>query len=295
MEGGYTYIPGQGSAPIDFFAASTDVTIDMIDCSTGTTPDYVDLNGTALGKYITSHNNWITSISATLTALTDIGSIEMGVATLNVNLCTTMLTYEFPQEVVTSSANIDNPMASKGRLARRVDPITLDARYKKREIARRDSKKAIDIGSVPPQASVRAAPKPGSDYFLNAIGVREIDVMYNPLTSLWKYQSLMIKPVYLTIAQAFEAGSLIYKTFQIEPFKIPVASFNEQFAVQNDNAIFPSLYDIHLSAANLDVKANFTNTLSEVEVVFDELQRKSNGGFFGSLGAIIGGIVDDLI
>lgn len=292
MEGGYTWVPN-GGAPADFFLPSTDILIDMIDGSTGATPDYVDFNGSALGKYITSHNNWITAISSNLTALTDLSTAEMGVSALNVNLCTTMLSYEFPQEVVSSTATVDNLMMAKGRSVRRTDPIVADKRYK-RELVRRESRKA-DIGSVPPQTSVRAAPKPGSDYFLTSIGVREVDVMYNPLTTIWKYQGLMIKPTYFTVAQAFEAGSLIYKTFQIEPFKIPVGSVNEQFVVQNDTASLPALYDLHLSAANLDVKAKFTDTLSEVEVAFDQFQRDNEGGFFGAIGSIIGGIVDDLI
>jgi len=295
MEGGYTWQPVGGELAQDFFAPSTDQLIDLIDCSTGIVPDYLDLNGTALFKYITAHNNWIAGVSAHLTALTDMGTIEMGVPALNLNLTTAMHTYEFPREVIpATTAGDDNAMRAKGPTMRRTDAITMNKKWEPK-MTKTASKKKIVVGSIPPSTTVRAAPKPGSDYFLNNVGIREVESLTNPLTSMWKYQSLMVKPIYFTTAQALAAGSLIYRTFQIQPFKIPIGSVNEQFTIMNDNLILPSVYDVHLSAANLDVKATFTNTLSEVEVAFDEFQRQAKGGFFGWLGGVVGGLVDDII
>jgi len=273
-----------------FFATTGDQAVDLIDCTTGATPDFLDLNGPALTRYITAHNTWITKFSQVLSSLVDISNVEPGIPSLNNNVLSQHLAYVFTEGV---SAPADNPIMDVSRPTGPIRSSVVKRPKAYEPPSRRGSqKRPIHVGSTPPKITVGASPLAGSDYFAKNVGVKTISSLMPVYATLWKYQSLAIKPTFWTVADIAQGSSLQYQTVQIQPYTVPIAAIDPVFLVTDGNNSLPSLFDTHLNAANLDVKAATTNEPNEMEIDFDALQRKGHGGFFTSLGKAIGGFVD---
>lgn len=278
------------------FPVKVEVPIDIIECACviDSNKTYVVLNGKTLSDYATLHNDWIAKHSSVLTALSDLSTIEEGIPSLNVNIMTNHLQFQFPAvaEVQRSPGPVSGPRESKTRYgkSRTCTPMFRDPKFEKPT-----KKHVVNIGSLPSKnLRLGAAPDVDSDYFQKNVAVVRVSSNLPILSTIFNYQSKIIKPIFWFIADLYGGSTLLFQTNQIQPFTVPLSQYKTVFALDSTQTEYGNLFDVHLSAANLDVKAIFTDSLSEMEITFNKLQEEGGGGFFTSLGRAIGGLVDGI-
>jgi hypothetical protein len=305
--GQYVWTAANGDQVPVFKVLESEVPIDLIECSATVASDlvFVDLNGPELSNYIREHNKWVESVSNCCTSLLDVSSVEKGTSILNLNTVTSHLNYIFTLSETVSSTPTPQAKDSKDKkvVPRPAVPMHRGKYGIKRPkkipenskvMERKGSKSRLPAhsGNKPLKAKIGAMPDVGSDYMMNNVGVVKVSSMYPLYSPFWKYQSNMIKPVFFVVAQAFQGSSRQYQTIQIQPYTLPICGINPLGAVESEQLSMPSLYDQHLNAANMDVKPALSPQLSEMEIDFNKLQETGHGGFFQSIGEIVGGWLD---
>jgi hypothetical protein len=279
-----------------FKVNAEEIPVDLIECSINdaSVTKFLNLNGTEIGRLAEAHNDWVSKVTNAATSMLDLASIESGIPALNCNVVTNHLNYIFNVTSVTSAPTEE----TKGKQSQPRVPLHR-GRYGVRQpkaimsskLERKQSQKNLKKG-ITVKRKVGAFPDVGSNYFQINTGVVKCTGMLPFYAPLWKYQQAMVKPLFWVVAQSGPGSSLQYQTVQVQPHSLPIAMTNPIFTVEVGDSTMPSLFDQHLMAANLDVRAVLTQSESEMEVDFKRFQEQGEGGFFSSLGKAIGGFVD---
>jgi len=301
--GNYTWLNAVTNAQEDVFAIDPlEQPIELIQCSAvlDSAEVFLDLNGTQINALILAHNGWLTKLNC-MTAVTEISSAEPGVAALNCNTYTDIISYVFPQIGAIANANSSaNPTVLKKASI----PTMKRARVKfnpefgepalKGGIQKQGSRAKIRaIGTPLIVKKVGVAPIEGeSDYLQKKTALVKVASTFPVLKALWKYSSVMVKPQFFVVAPALQGSYLQYQTVQVQPYTVPVAARENQFSLIGPTPTNPNLFDMHLIAANMDVKTPLETALTEMEIDFGSFQREGKGGFFADIGSVIGGFVD---
>jgi hypothetical protein len=241
----------------------TSVDVDLIDMSVpNTTPtQYITPNVTQITELVTSWNAWIRSLSPYLSALTSLGS-EAGIAVLDTVYCTQHLTVYPPVPQIVTSPAVQVPTMQ---------------RKSSKEIFRGEKLERKKLGEP------RPAPQTGGEFYSD-VGLESITSLNPILKPLLKYFAVMVKPSYTaTIANIQESNVTFQQVLQIEPFTLPQSLYS-QFNNISTKATLSSQF---LAAATYDVR-QLLSAPSEMEIDFDELQKKGDGGFFTSLAGNLG-------
>jgi hypothetical protein len=309
--GQYTYqANGEVGTPL-FKVVEDEVPIDLIECSAPSDQNnvYLDLNGPMLSKLISEHNNWMRQATGVLTALLDASSNEEGIACLNLNVVTNHLNYVFTPSNTTSTTTVPAVDVKGKKIPRSAIPthrkhrgvvrpkvpdqktVANNSRLQK-GFSKKQLVKTAGIKYEPRR--VGAVPDTDSTYFRDNVGIVKCSSTFPLISAIWKYQQLMIKPIFWVTANQLQGCTKMYQAFQVQPHTLPISAKTPIFVVVDGQLSMPSMYDQHLNMANMDIKAFNSTTKSEMEIDFDEFEKSGNGGFFAEVGKIIGGLIDCL-
>jgi len=261
--GGFTYGPAESLIPI-FTVNPSEVPIDLIDLHAviDSTSMWIVAGGTEYANELTLWNQWIEGLQANLTGLCTIGD-EGGIAALYTNIWSTQQLYVAPTQpsAVTNQTKV---------------------------LLKQTSKKHVQqYGIVTTKVGVMA-PTPDINstvYQTNIFIVRDSSV--NPIyTATWKYQSAIVKPVWLYSIAHDEASDSNLRSLYCEPWVIQSGG---TMPAGSQPGTYPTIYSRLAKAAEFDVKTTFSDgTANEMEIDFNELAAKGRGGFFTGLASMFG-------
>lgn len=246
--GNYTWTGGNVYTP----APEQEVPIDLISASSlisGSTY-FLDLNGSELANYSLIWNEWITGLSNYLSPLTTPGQ-SPGPAIMSSLTLTRQVKFIEPEQQLANQTNQKlGRVASVKKFGSKVD------------IKLRQSK---------------ADPIPTGFGFSTFAG-QAVTSSNQPLSAVWKYQRVMVLPVYYSYGSQLGGAIPWRQTFQIEPFRVASISTAEDLSQASPATLLSS----HKEMALLDIKTELAS-VPEVVQDFEELNRMGEGGFFTSL------------
>lgn len=243
----FTDVPGE--VPIDLVSMSA-VT------NAGLT--FLDANGPYIASLAVAFNEWITTLGAALSPLTnhaDEDGIRVLSTIVNTLHCTRL---EPPPENLLSKG----PAKS---LTKRPSVVSLG--------------KKIELT---PRVGVGAAPL-DPDTYTKFIGPVAFTSTYRPKTPIYKYLRIMILPTVILEGDNAQDNIFVQQVNQIEPSRINDVATSDQY--RSTGA--PTLLERHLLMAEQDVRVNLAMP-TEFQQELDELTRKGRGGFLTDLAGLVG-------
>jgi len=245
----YTDVPGE--LPIDLVSMSAQI-------PSGTV--YIDGNGAYLTGLAVKFNEWITTLGAALSPLTNHAE-ENGIRALSTIVNTLHTTVrENPDPLI--------PQPNAKQLAKRASVVNLG---KKIDVAR---KVGVSAGPVDP------------DTWTRLVSPVAFTSTYAPLTPIYKYLKLMVLPTTILKGDHYQSNIDLQQVNQIEPFRINEIATSDQYRVTDAM----SLLERHLLMAEQDVRVNLAPT-TEFQTELDELTKSGRGGFFTDIAGMIAGDV----
>lgn len=241
-----------------------EVPINPIDCSAivGNATLYLDLNGLEIAKYVTSHNNWMTAHQPFLTALCKM------------------------------SATPGNPIFSSiviNQVVTRVDPplpvTTPNTTATGQKMQKRNSVKSFGVGLSDTKAQqVKPIPGPGTSFDQKAVIRQQSNVPF--FSEAQKYVSALVCPVVETRSEGFASGSSNIQSIYGEYIRVPFSSTTGEI-INVTSLSAPTLYQVHLNAAELDLKNATSSQQTELEKYVQDQDTEGGGGFLSSLSKIL--------
>jgi len=223
-------------------------------------------SGGQFAQWLSTWNNWITTLSACLSPLVTIGS-ESGVSALMTVLYTNTQQDAPPSQLITVPAT----NTQKAKVVSRSNSIC-------KNIGTPLMRVGVGIG-VPVNPS-----------YLDAFTEKEVTCNNVLSTPIAKYITLWILPVALSQGEANQASLQTWQTFQIQPYRLPRAvagGAGGEFPV-----LFPKIAARHAVMAQVDVRAFATQQQNEMIEELITLGKQGRGGFFASLaGTLAGGLL----
>jgi hypothetical protein len=251
--GNYTYA-GAGTV---YTPSGAEVPFNLINMSydDAGTIKYVVPNGRQISEAAEAWNDWIKGLGSFLSPLTSPAQAT-GPPLLSTITLTRQVKYQEP-------LNVAAAVASKRPIGKQISKRDLGVKV--------DFKRKL--GAI-------VEPEPEASYYRNfdVLGVTSANT---PLTPCWKYQRVMILPVWSSLESTFDGSIAFRQVFQVEPFKISSSGYSDEVV----NVDLPTVFDMHREAALLDVKTELAS-VAEVVQDFDTLNALGEGGFVTSLAGI---------
>jgi hypothetical protein len=238
--------------------------INPIDCSAiaGNATLYLDLNGLEIAAYVDAHNKWMTAHQPFLTALCKL------------------------------TATAGNPIFSSiviNQIVTRVDPpapvVAPNTTATAPKMQKRNSIKSFGAGlSAVKAQQVQPIPGPGTSFNQKAVIRQQSNVPF--FSEAQKYVSALVCPVVETRSEGFASGSSNIQSIYGEYIRVPFASTtSDNINVTSLSA--PTLYQMHLAAAELDQKNATSSQQTELEKYVQDQDTEGGGGFLSSLSKIL--------
>lgn len=220
----------------------------------GGTTKYVVPNGRQISEAADVWNDWIKSLSTFLTPLTSPAQAS-GPPLLSSVTLTRQVKYSEPQSQIAQ-------IAAKKPIGKQMSKKDLGLKV--------DVKRKVSVVDPAPEAS-----------YYRDFGVLGVTSTNTPLLPCWKYQRVMILPVWSSFEATFEGAIPFRQVFQVEPFKLSTSGYSDEAT----SAELPTLFDMHKAAAILDTKTELASE-SEIAQDFRILNEHGEGGFVTSLAGI---------
>lgn len=265
----YTYDTAQQPGNLLYFVDPAEAPINLIDCSStlaGNTV-YLDVSRTTLHTLSAVWNEWISNFTAVLSPLVNTGS-ETGIKALS----SLVYTNHSQESAPVPAAPVPVLIAGKAM-----------ERKSSAHVIRREGS---DVSKF--RLGVSVSPVPGNDYFANSTD-KETTAVLSFEPSLWNYLGKFVLPVAFSRAQVNDASTQGWQTFEAEMYKLPRSNAGGVGGQLLDPFEWPNVYQRHLNAATIDVKA-FASTAQQNEFIegLIEMGKQGRGGFFTNIAGMIG-------
>jgi hypothetical protein len=265
--GNYTY----GSEVLVFAPSGALVPMNIVDCSVVDGPNtfYLNLNGTELTTMINLHNDWMSTAQPFITGLAKLDSgkgSKLFSSLLTTRLVKSVSTPEPPQQPVVISTTTTN---SKGTLV------------KQNSLTR---PKGVSMAATRCRA---VNPIPGQSDEFTTFGAILLQSNVPFLDNLQKYQMCVIAPkVSARSAGDFSANPGFLSSTYGELLSVSYSS-SVVDGTLNSTSQLPTLYSLHQQMADIDLKNIANSARTEIEVLLDDLDAQSGGGFLTGLAKIL--------
>lgn len=245
---------------------------------------FVDGNSPIVTEWILMWNEWIQSLSTFLSPLTTIGA-EDGIRALS-TVFTTYHNKQLLTELV-AGLNVVGPKESQDALGKMKKEKPEKEKLTPKSIERKSSKERKGRGAPNRRKKVGAGVGPETPSLYQSQSTVRISSTNQFLTPIWKYQQVMICPVFVsTIPYTSIAASQAQQAFQVEPYSLVTTVNAETDVLIADGELL--VYDRHLLMAQFDVRSKLAPK-KELEADLETLGRMGRGGLFTSLASLIGG------
>lgn len=243
----YTDIPGE-------------VPINIVDLSaqTNTGLVYLDANGGYIQGLASKWNEWITTLSSSLSPLTNHAE-EDGIRALSTIVNTLHITRS-----VEPQNNVVNPTTKT--MVKRPSVASLG---KKVDVVRK-------VGSA-------TAPSDPNSWTL-AYSPVAFTSTYAPLTPVYKYLKIMILPTAALFGDNYEGNIDLQQVNQIEPFRLNESTASDYYS----STTGMTLFERHALFAEQEVRTSLAPA-TEFQVELDQLTKQGRGGFFTDIAGMIAG------
>jgi len=242
-----------------------EVPVSAVDCSAivGNNTYYLDLNGTEISKYIAAHNEWMTYHAPFLTTLTKLSSASGS------PLFSTIFNTQYVCRVDPPAPVADIPSNSSAQ-----------------KLQKQVSKKSFGVAISAEQVKqILPVPTQGPTFAQKAVLRQQSNIPF--LKETVKYSTLAVTPVFeFFSSDSLEASQAYIQSIYGEYLKIPFAATDVEF-VRITSKGAPTLYSLHLAAAQLDVKNVTSSGPTELENLLATLDDTGGGGFLTTLGKIL--------
>ena len=274
--GNYNWKDAAGTDHLLFDPPGSEFAMSMIDCKVvdAGTPYYLSLSGQQLGTFVTSHNEWMTAMSANFSGLTTL--VAAASTPLFATNCYTLISR--PIVTVTTAATASNAINTNTTVTTQ-SPATTPKLTKQSSQKRIDSK---NKGRVMERKRYGVAPIIGSSDFFTTYNQSMITSSVGFNREFTKYLDLMIVPTVYSTNNEDDSSASYLQTAYCEGTSRTLQPNNVDQNVVND-VTADTMYSKHFQAASLDIKAPGTGSVSEVDDLFTTLTQKGEGSFLGGL------------